>query len=63
MFMQRADLAALTNAALDDPRPSQIETVRAKLLQAMGRDATWVAACSQAIEDRHDKFRPRSPRA
>ena len=37
-FMQRADLAALTNAALDDPSVS-VETVRAKLLQAMGRDA------------------------
>ena len=44
--MQRADLAALTNAALDDPSVS-VETVRAKLLQAMGRDAQpWVAACS-----------------
>ena len=62
-FMQRADLAALTNAALDDPSVS-VETVRAKLLQAMGRDAQPLGGgLLMTIEDRHDKFRPRSPPA
>lgn len=56
-FMQRADLAALTNAALDDPSVS-VETVRAKLLQAMGRDAQPLGGgLLMTIEDEHDKFK------
>ena len=56
-FMQRADLAALTNAALDDPAVS-VETFRAKILTSMGRDAQPLGGgLVMTIEDEHDKFK------
>jgi len=56
-FMARADIAALTNNALDNSATS-VETFRAQLLAHMGRDAQPLGGgLVMTIEDENDKFR------
>jgi ATP-dependent protease ClpP protease subunit len=56
-FMVRADVAALTNQALDNPGKS-IETFRAEVLRTIGRDCQALGGgLIQTIEDETDKFR------
>lgn len=56
-FMTRADIATMTNAALDNPA-SSVETFRAQLLQQIGRNAESLGGgLVMTIEDEHDKFR------
>lgn len=56
-FMARADIAAITNNALDNPATS-VETYRAALLQQIGRNAEPLGGgLVMTIEDEHDKFR------
>jgi ATP-dependent protease ClpP protease subunit len=56
-FMARADIAAVTNNALDNPATS-VESYRAQLLQQIGRNAEPLGGgLVMTIEDEHDKFR------
>lgn len=56
-FMSRADVAAIVNAALDNPATS-VETFRASLLAHMGRNAEPLGGgLVMTIEDEHDKFK------
>lgn len=56
-FMARADIATVTNNALDNPATS-VETYRAQILQQIGRNAEPLGGgLVMTIEDEHDKFR------
>lgn len=56
-FMARADVAAIVNAALDNPATS-VESFRAGLLAHMGRNAEPLGGgLVMTIEDEHDKFK------
>ena len=56
-FMNRADIATITNNALDNPGTS-VETFRAELLRAIGRNAEPLGGgLVMTIEDEDDKFR------